>query len=115
MRWSGEWVIRLGDGTEESHKRMEEAIENLWMFTGELFEPASYELACAKESISIDVSVLKSPWEEKIKEVFVEANLFYPGKSYFQTGGKKGKHTEHLGYILAEMQYMQRAYPDSEW
>jgi ring-1,2-phenylacetyl-CoA epoxidase subunit PaaC len=115
LRWSSEWVIRLGDGTDESHERMRNAIEKLWMYTGELFQPASYELQSVKDGVWADLSLLKNRWEDKVKEVLAEANLQYPEKTYQQSGGKEGKHTEHLGYILAEMQYMQRVYPDSEW
>lgn len=115
LRWSSEWVIRLGDGTEESHQRMLVAIDTLWNYTGELFQPATHEIQSAKDGVGVDVSVLQSQWEEKVKEIFTEATLPYPVKTFYQTGGKDGKHTEHLGYILAEMQYMQRAYPNSEW
>lgn len=110
LRWSSEWVIRLGDGTEESHSRMLTAIEELWRYTGELFEPASYE----KES-GADVSRLKDSWMEKTKTVFEEATLPIPEQVFMQTGGKTGTHTEHLGYILTELQYLQRAYPGAEW
>jgi ring-1,2-phenylacetyl-CoA epoxidase subunit PaaC len=115
LRWSSEWVIRLGDGTEESHQRMMNAIDELWMYTGELFVATDYELVVAREGTGVDLSVIESKWKEKIKEVFSEATLPYPGKVFMQTGGKEGKHTEHLGYILAELQFMQRAYPNSEW
>ncbi|HVT85092.1 MAG TPA: 1,2-phenylacetyl-CoA epoxidase subunit PaaC [Chitinophagaceae bacterium] len=115
LRWSSEWVIRLGDGTEESHSRMLKAIDELWMYTGELFQAAGYELQTAKEGIGVDVSLLKPKWEEKIKEIFSEATLPVPEKVFMQSGGKDGKHTEHLGYILTELQYMQRAYPGNEW
>ncbi|MEJ0104273.1 MAG: 1,2-phenylacetyl-CoA epoxidase subunit PaaC [Bacteroidota bacterium] len=115
LRWSSEWVIRLGDGTDESHKRMLNAIEKLWMYTGELFQPARYELQSIRDGVGADISLLKNKWEEKVKEIFAQANLLYPEKMYQQSGGKEGKHTEHLGYILAEMQYMQRVYPNSEW
>ena len=115
QRWSSEWVIRLGDGTEESHQRMLNAIDKLWMFTGEMFIPASYEIEAAQTGIGFDPSLLKEEWEEKVKDIFTEATLPYPGKTYNQTGGKEGRHSEHLGYILAEMQYMQRTFPDSEW
>ena len=110
LRWSSEWVIRLGDGTEESHSRMLTAIEELWRYTGELFEPALYE----KES-GADVSSLKHSWMEKTKTVFEEATLPIPEQVFMQTGGKTGTHTEHLGYILTELQYLQRAYPGAEW
>jgi ring-1,2-phenylacetyl-CoA epoxidase subunit PaaC len=115
LRWSSEWVIRLGDGTEESHQRMLNAIDELWRYTGELFEAASYELRAASDGIGVDLSNIKSNWEEKVKEIFLEATLPYPSKVFMQTGGKEGRHSEHLGFILAELQFMQRAYPGSEW
>ena len=115
LRWSSEWVIRLGDGTEESHQRMLNAIDELWMYTGELFTITSYELRAISEGTGIDVSLIKPQWDEKVKEIFSEATLPYPDKTFMQTGGKEGKHTEHLGFILAELQFMQRAYPGAEW
>lgn len=115
LRWSSEWVIRLGDGTTESHRRMLNAIDELWMHTGELFTVTGYESRVIGEGIGVDVSLLKTKWEEKIKAVFEEATLAYPGNVFMQTGGKEGMHTEHLGYILAELQFMQRAYPGCEW
>jgi ring-1,2-phenylacetyl-CoA epoxidase subunit PaaC len=115
LRWSSEWVIRLGDGTQESHSRMLRAIDELWMYTGELFQTSGYEQQTAKEGIGTDVSLLKANWEEKIKEIFSEATLPVPEKVFMQSGGKDGKHTEHLGYILTELQYMQRTYPNSLW
>jgi len=114
LRWSSEWVIRLGDGTTESHQRMLNAIDELWMYAGELFLVASYEQAISEE-IGVDVTLLKPKWEEKVKEIFIEATLPCPDKVFMQTGGKEGKHTEHLGFILAELQFMQRAYPGCEW
>jgi len=113
LRWSSEWVIRLGDGTNESHQRMKNALDELWRYTTELFIPASYEW--------IDVGNLKELWQEKIKKVFEEATLSFPlfssvepntGVRYF---GKEGKHTEYFGYMLSEMQYLQRTYPNSKW
>jgi len=119
LRWSSEWVIRLGDGTDESHKRTLEAIDQLWMYTGELFAVTGYELWVVNEGEGVDVRLLKPRWEEKVKEVFIEATLYSRGDPWVavfqQTGGKEGRHTEHLGYILAELQFMQRAYPGSEW
>jgi ring-1,2-phenylacetyl-CoA epoxidase subunit PaaC len=108
LRWSREWVIRLGDGTAESHDRMLKAIDELWRYTGEMFVPADYETI-------VDVKALKESWEEKVKVVFEESTLPIPDKAFMQTGGKEGKHTEHLGYILTELQYVQRAYPNSQW
>jgi ring-1,2-phenylacetyl-CoA epoxidase subunit PaaC len=116
LRWSSEWVIRLGDGTEESRNRMLKAIDNLWMFTGELFVPAIYEQEAAKENFGVDIALLKNDWMQKIKTVFEEATLPVPKEDvWMQSGGKEGRHTEYLGYILAEMQFLQRAYPNCEW
>lgn len=110
VRWSSEWVIRLGDGTEESHQRMLKAIDELWRYTGELFMAADYE----KES-GIDVASLQGEWMKKITSVFDEATLSVPEKTFMQSGGKTGVHTEHLGFILTELQYLQRTYPGAEW
>ena len=112
LRWSSEWVIRLGDGTAESNRRMKAAIENLWMYTGELFEPAGYESA---EITGFDLSTLKDAWDAKVHTVLEEATLPIPKTMYMHKGGKSGIHTEHLGYILAELQYLQRTYPGAEW
>lgn len=110
VRWSSEWVIRLGDGTGESHKRMLHAIDELWRYTGELFIPADYET-----SMEVNVTALKDKWMQIVTSVFEEATLPIPEKTFMQTGGKEGKHTEHLGYILTELQYLQRAYPGAQW
>ena len=115
LRWSSEWVIRLGDGTPESHKRMLNAIDELWTYTGELFSVAGYELRFVSEQVEVDPATIKVQWEERVKEVFNEATLTYPNNVFMQTGGKEGIHTEHIGYILAELQFMQRAYPNCEW
>ncbi len=115
VRWSSEWVIRLGDGTTESHARMRNALEELWPYTGELFMPAEYE---NKASIGFELNSLKQQWSEKITEIFEIAALPSPKSmetTFMQTGGKTGNHSEHLGFILAEMQYLQRTYPDSTW
>jgi ring-1,2-phenylacetyl-CoA epoxidase subunit PaaC len=110
LRWSSEWVIRLGDGTEESHKRMLHAIDELWRYTGEMFMPATYET-----ENGVDVATIINEWMQKVSETFIEATLPMPENSYMQTGGKEGLHTEHLGFILTELQYMQRTYPASQW
>jgi ring-1,2-phenylacetyl-CoA epoxidase subunit PaaC len=110
LRWSREWVIRLGDGTEESQQRMTKAIDELWRYTGEMFLPALYE-----KELGIDFNKIKEEWRLKVGEVFAEATLPMPEKIFMQTGGKSGNHTEHLGYILTELQYMQRTYPVCEW
>lgn len=115
VRWSSEWVIRLGDGTEESKQRMLKAIDELWMFTGELFHAAPYETALMGEGISVDINLLKTDWLKKVQEVFDEATLAVPGAEALQRGGKTGVHSEHLGFVLAEMQYLQRTYPNATW
>lgn len=107
VKWSSEWVIRLGDGTDESNQRMKNAIEYLWQYTGEFFIAAEYEV--------IDVAALKNEWLEKVKSIFDEATLSLPENTFMQTGGKTGVHTEHLGFILPEMQSLQRNFPGVEW
>jgi ring-1,2-phenylacetyl-CoA epoxidase subunit PaaC len=126
LRWSSEWVIRLGDGTDESHARMQQALGDLWPFTGELFQAPGFLQQLIKEGIAADLSLIRPQWDEKVMEVFAEARLDRPfgegGKSgedgpatWMQSGGREGRHTEHLGYLLAEMQFLQRAYPGCEW
>lgn len=110
VRWSSEWVIRLGDGTAESKTRMIKAIDELWRYTGEMFVPAEYE-----NLLAIDFAVLKSEWLQKVSAVFEEAALAVPENTFMQSGGKTGMHTEHLGFILTELQCMQRTYPNSQW
>ncbi|HEV2479589.1 MAG TPA: 1,2-phenylacetyl-CoA epoxidase subunit PaaC [Puia sp.] len=115
LRWSGEWVIRLGDGTGESHIRMEEAMDDLWKYTGELFSPADYEKAVALPGIAVDLATIRPAWEVKVDDVLKTAGLERKEGEWMQKGGKQGKHTESLGYLLAEMQFLQRAYPGCEW
>lgn len=117
VRWSSEWVIRLGDGTPESNKRINLGLEELWPYTGEMFEPAAYEIIAAKEQVGVDVIKLENDWRNKVNHVLQEATLTYPAQknTWIQTGGKEGIHTEHLGFILAEMQFLQRAYPGCKW
>ncbi len=110
VRWSSEWVIRLGDGTTESHQRMLKAIDELWRYTGEMFVPAAYESA-----MGVHLDLIKETWDKKVVAIFEEATLPIPQKIFMQSGGKKGVHTEQLGYILTELQYLQRTYPNSEW
>ena len=117
VRWSSEWVIRLGDGTEESNRRINSALADLWPFTGEMFEAAEYENMLAEKSIGVSVSDIENDWQSKVKDIVEEATLLYPGNKnvWMQSGGKNGIHSEHLGFILAEMQFLQRAYPGCEW
>lgn len=115
MQHAVDWTIRLGDGTEESHKRMQTAINNLWMYTGELFEMDEVDMLLMGEGIAIDLIPVKAHWYNYIKLTLTEATLTLPEDLYMQTGSKKGIHTENLGHILSEMQYLQRAYPDAKW
>lgn len=115
LRWSGEWVIRLGDGTDESHQRMKNAIEQLWPYTGELFQAADFQREAVKSGILINPSEYLNPWINRITAAFDQAGLQVPVSQPFQKGGKQGIHTEQLGYLLAEMQYLQRSYPGAEW
>jgi ring-1,2-phenylacetyl-CoA epoxidase subunit PaaC len=115
VTWSSEWVVRLGDGTAESKTRMEKAIHELWRYTGELFVAAPYEIEMINTDIAPDVSALKNYWLQKVTEVFNEATLTIPENVFMQTGGKTGIHTEHLGYLLTNLQYLQRTYPGAEW
>lgn len=107
VRWSAEWVIRLGDGTGESNRRVNSALQDLWPFVGELFETAPYE--------ETDAAAFKPDWTQKVESVFAEAGLLLPTQVSYQRGGKQGRHTEHFGPLLAEMQYMQRTYPNATW
>jgi ring-1,2-phenylacetyl-CoA epoxidase subunit PaaC len=115
IRWSSEWVIRLGDGTEESHKRMQQAINDRWTYTGELVKMNEADKAMLTEGIGVDLDAITQRWKERVTSVTEEATLTIPQDAWMQEGGKDGRHTEHLGYILAELQFMQRAYPNMEW
>ena len=113
--WSSEWVIRLGDGSAESHARMQKAVTELWPYTGELFELTDYEKEMIATGIAPDMNTIKESWSQKIKVIFEEATLTVPEKAFMQSGGKNGIHSEQLGYILAELQYLQRTYPGAAW
>jgi len=116
---SMDWVVRLGDGTEESHARMQRALDDLWMYTGEMFAADATELALAASGIGADVRALREPWLASVSAVIAEATLTLPSGEWMQggngRGGKQGVHTEHLGHLLTEMQYLQRAYPGAQW
>jgi ring-1,2-phenylacetyl-CoA epoxidase subunit PaaC len=114
-QWSAEWVIRLGDGTEESHLRMENAIDELWMWTGEMFIPDELDKVMLERGIAPDLSEIKREWDQKVDQILELATLERPEDSWMQEGGKSGKHSEHLGYILAEMQHLPRMYPEAKW
>jgi len=115
-RWSSEWVIRLGDGTDESKEKIQRGIDDIWMYTGEMFEQLDSEKQLVQDGILVDVPALISNWFSEIKSTMEEATLEVPDpEDFMQTGGKTGYHTEHLGFILAELQFLPRAYPDAKW
>jgi len=115
FRHSAGWVIRLGDGTDESSVRMQRAISTLWKFTGELTAGDAIDRQSAAAGIGADPAVLGDSWRQRVGEMLDEAGLAVPDDPYQATGGRTGRHTEHLGHLLAEMQFMQRAYPGMEW
>jgi len=112
---STELVIGLGDGTDESHSRMQNALDELWSYTGELFLADDTDRALADASVAPPPESLKPKWEAAVRSVTTEATLKTPASGFFHKGGKRGVHTEHLGYILADMQFLQRAYPGANW
>jgi len=114
-RYSAEWVIRLGDGTDISHKKILAALEELWFYTRELQTATEWEAILIEEGIIPDITKLQTAYLEHIKTIFDQATLVVPEAEYWQFGGKNGMHTEHLGPLLAEMQSMQRTYPNMEW
>lgn len=115
LRWSSEWMIRLGDGTDESKARIQEAVDNRWAYTGEFFEATEADKAMLAEGIGVDLAAIKSKWMQHVATVIEEATLILPANNWMQSGGKECRHSENLGFVLAEMQFMQRAYPDMEW
>ena len=115
VRHSAEWVIRLGDGTEESHARAAAALDELWMFTGELFEMEEGERALVANGVAVDREAIRSLWEATIRAVLAEATLQRPADRWMQAGGRAGRHSEHLGPMLAEMQVLHRAHLGVTW
>jgi len=115
LRRSEKWVKRLGDGTEESHQRIQRAFDNVWGYTHELFEIDEAERNLIDAGVAVDRPALKAGWERQVHEVLSEATLVAPDDQWSIRGGRDGMHTEHLGYLLAELQFMQRAYPGLEW
>jgi ring-1,2-phenylacetyl-CoA epoxidase subunit PaaC len=115
FRFSAGWVVRLGDGTEESKRRVQSALEELWRFTGELFTADALDDEMAALGVGPRLENLRSKWLARIDEVLSEATLTRPSDVHYPWHGKRGQHTEHLGYVLAEMQFLQRAYPGAQW
>ena len=112
---SGDWVVRLGDGTDESRQRVEAALAALWRYAAELFDTDAADEAAADAGWGPRWSELKAPWQAEMQHILSEANLDMPAESKFQSDGKRGRHSEHMGFILAELQYLQRAFPGGVW
>ncbi|MDK4746549.1 phenylacetate-CoA oxygenase subunit PaaC [Leclercia adecarboxylata] len=115
LRFSRGWLERLGNGTALSTQKMQQAVNDLWRFTAELFEADEIDLALVAEGIAVDPRSLRAEWEAEVFAGLSEATLSVPDKSAYRSGGRKGLHTEHLGPMLAEMQYLQRVYPGQQW
>jgi len=115
LRRSTDLVIRLGDGTEESHRRMQAAVDDFWIYTGELFEADMIEESLCANGVACDPRRLRQPWLDAVTTTLMQATLVMPTAKAVQTGGRRGVHTERLGYLLAEMQFVQRAYPGARW
>jgi ring-1,2-phenylacetyl-CoA epoxidase subunit PaaC len=115
LRHSTDWVLRLGDGTEESHQRIQESFNRLWEYTGDLFAQTDADQWIIANGIGPDLNELRPRWKQKVTEVLTEATLTVPQDAWMQKGSRTGTHTEHFGFLLAELQYMQRAMPGCEW
>jgi ring-1,2-phenylacetyl-CoA epoxidase subunit PaaC len=115
LRHSAEWMVRLGDGTDESHRRAQTAIDDLWAYTGEMFEVDHGEGGLIDSGIAIDPAALRGAWLETVLRVVDEATLALPESEWMQQGGRSGRHSEHLGHLLSELQFMQRTFPGATW
>lgn len=115
VRHSGSWMLRFGNGTDESKQRLQDAVNDLWRYTGELFEMNEVDALLIKEGIAVDMTAVKAAWDKQVINTLNEAGITTPLVAYMQTGSRQGKHTEHLGYILAEMQYLPRVIPGAKW
>jgi ring-1,2-phenylacetyl-CoA epoxidase subunit PaaC len=115
VRHSSEWLVRLGDGTEESHDRAQKAVNDLWRFTGEMFEADDIDREMASAGIGADIEAIRPKWEAIVREVLERATLTVPNDPTAMTGGRKGRHTEYLGRMLSEMQIVARSHPGAEW
>ena len=115
LRHSSNWVIRLGDGTQDSKDKIQKSLNNIWKYTGEFFEMDELDKKILKEKIGVNNKNLKKDWDKLVDETLIKAKLKRPEDGYMMTGSRKGIHTEMLGKILSEMQYLPRAYPDAKW
>jgi len=115
LRHNTQWLVRLGDGTDESHERVQASVDSLWQFTGEMFAPDDVDNVFEAEFGGPDLFSIREAWEANIAIVLADATLAMPGDQWMASGGKQGRHTEHLGYMIAEMQYLQRTHPGANW
>ena len=115
VRHSADWVVKLGGGTDESHARAQRAVDDLWRYTGELFLADDIDRAASADGLGVDPSSLERAWQTSVREVLTRANLTIPEDVYMQRGGRQGRHTEHLGHMLAEMQILARSHPGASW
>ena len=115
LRHSSEWLVRLGDGTEDSHNKVQTSLNDLWEFTGDLFEMNEVDDILIKEGIAIDLTEVKKEWDKTINQVIERATLIKPEECYMQSGRLNAMHSEYLGHLIAEMQFLQRAYPTAQW
>ncbi|HKW55674.1 MAG TPA: 1,2-phenylacetyl-CoA epoxidase subunit PaaC [Stellaceae bacterium] len=115
LRHASEWLIRLGDGTDESRRRAQAALDDLWPYAGEMFESDTVEQPLIDGGIAADPAPLRACWQRRVDSVLAEATLATPAGTWMQSGGRSGRHSEHLGHLLAEMQFLQRAYPGATW
>ncbi|NND61152.1 MAG: phenylacetate-CoA oxygenase subunit PaaC [Gammaproteobacteria bacterium] len=115
LRHATQWMVRLGDGTEESHQRIQQSVDELWRFTGEMFSGDEIDRWAVDNGVGPDPATLRPAWDTRVNEVLQTATLTRPDNDWMHTGGKQGRHTEHLGYLLTEMQFLQRAYPGAAW
>jgi ring-1,2-phenylacetyl-CoA epoxidase subunit PaaC len=115
LRHASEWMVRLGDGTDESHRRAQSAVDDLWAFTGEMFWADEGERGLIAAGIAIDPATLRGQWLATVADVLAEATLVQPGNDWMQQGGRSGRHSEHLGHLLSELQSMQRTFPGATW
>jgi ring-1,2-phenylacetyl-CoA epoxidase subunit PaaC len=115
VRHASEWMVRLGDGTEESHRRAQTAVDDLWAYTGELFHVDESERAPIERGVAVDPAPLPPQWLPTVSAVMTKATLALPKSGWMQQGGRSGKHSEHLGHLLSELQSMQRTFPGATW
>ena len=114
-RFASGWMVRLGDGTEESHERLQRAVDRLWRFMPEMFDMDEVDRLMLEEGVGVDAAKLAAPWQGEVESVLREATLQMPKLARGTRGGRLGHHSEHLGHLLTEMQFLQRAYPGAEW